>query len=71
MYGKRILGSFGKSQVTNLAITSNIMKKGVIIHINMFSVRSFIEAKSVVTAIISLIYFLAWLCQLVQKPVEQ
>lgn len=45
MYGKRILGSFGKSQVTNLAITSHIMKKGVIIHINMFSVRSFIEAK--------------------------
>lgn len=26
---------------------------------------------SVVTAIITLIYFLAWLCQLVQKPVEQ
>lgn len=47
------------------------MKKGVIIHINMFSIRSFIEAKSVVTAIISLVYFLAWLCQLVQKPVEQ
>lgn len=71
MYGKRILGSFGKSQVTNLAITSHIMKKGVIIHINMFSIRLFIEAKSVVTAIITLIYFLAWLYQLVQKPVEQ
>lgn len=71
MYGKRILGSSGKSQVTNLAITSHIMKKGVIIHINMFSIRLFIEAKSVVTAIITLIYFLAWLYQLVQKPVEQ
>ena len=47
------------------------MKKGVIIHINMFSIRLFIEAKSVVTAIITLIYFLAWLYQLVQKPVEQ
>lgn len=71
MYGKRILGSFGKSQVTNLAITSHIMKKGVIIHINMFSVRSFIEAKSVVTAIISLVYFLAWLCQLIQNSVKK
>lgn len=55
MYGKRMLGSFGKSQVTNLAITSHIMKKGVIIHINMFSIRLFIEAKSVVTAIITIL----------------
>lgn len=30
-----------------------------------------IKWSSVVTAIITLIYFLAWLCQLVQKPVEQ
>lgn len=60
MYGKRILGSFGKSQVTNLAITSHIMKKGVIIHINMFSVRSFIEAKSVVTAIITILVGLVY-----------
>ncbi len=71
MYGKRILGSFGKFQVINLTITSHIMKKGVIIHINMFSIRSFIEAKSVVTAIISLVYFLAWLCQLIQNSVRK
>lgn len=30
-----------------------------------------VKWSSVVTAIITLIYFLAWLCQLVQKPVEQ
>lgn len=30
-----------------------------------------VKWSSVVTAIIALIYFLAWLCQLVQKPVEQ
>lgn len=30
-----------------------------------------IKWSSVVTAIITLIYFLAWLCQLVQKSVEQ
>ena len=47
------------------------MKKGAIIHINMFSIRSFIEAKSVVTAVISLVYFLAWLCQLIQNSVKK
>lgn len=30
-----------------------------------------VKWSSVITAIITLIYFLAWLCQLVQKPVEQ
>lgn len=30
-----------------------------------------VKWSSVVTAIITLIYFLAWLCQLLQKPVEQ
>lgn len=30
-----------------------------------------VKWSSVVIAIITLIYFLAWLCQLVQKPVEQ
>ena len=30
-----------------------------------------VKWSSVVTAIITLIYFLAWLCQLIQKPVEQ
>lgn len=46
IYGKRILGSFGKFQVAKLTIASQIIKKGAIIHINMFSVRSFIEVKS-------------------------
>jgi len=47
IYGKRILGSFGKFQVAKLTIASQIIKKGAIIHINMFSVRSFIEVKSI------------------------
>ena len=64
-YSHRIeLSESGKSQIEKFWRESkynpeNIWKSRVI------------KWSSVVTAIITLIYFLAWLCQLVQKPVEQ
>lgn len=64
-YSHRIeLSESGKSQIEKFWRESkhnpeNVWKSRVI------------KWSSVVTAIITLIYFLAWLCQLVQKPVEQ
>ena len=64
-YSHRIeLSESGKSQIENFWRESkynpdNVWKSRVV------------KWSSVVTAIITLIYFLAWLCQLVQKPVEQ
>lgn len=64
-YSHRIeLSESGKSQIEKFWSeskynTANVWKSRVV------------KWSSVVTAIITLIYFLAWLCQLVQKPVEQ
>lgn len=64
-YSHRIeLSEAGKSQIEKFWRESkynpdNVWKSRVV------------KWSSVVTAIITLIYFLAWLCQLVQKPVEQ
>ena len=64
-YSHRIeLSESGKSQIEKFWRESkynpdNVWKSRVV------------KWSSVVTAIITLIYFLAWLCQLVQKPVEQ
>lgn len=64
-YSHRIeLSESGKSQIEKFWSESkynpaNVWKSRVV------------KWSSVVTAIITLIYFLAWLCQLVQKPVEQ
>lgn len=64
-YSHRIeLSESGKSQIEKFWRESkynpdNVWKNRVV------------KWSSVVTAIITLIYFLAWLCQLVQKPVEQ
>lgn len=64
-YSHRIeLSESGKSQIEKFWRESkynpdNVWKSRVV------------KLSSVVTAIISLVYFLAWLCQLVQKPVEQ
>ena len=64
-YSHRIeLSESGKSQIEKFwreskYNTDNVWKSRVV------------KWSSVVTAIITLIYFLAWLCQLVQKPVEQ
>ena len=63
-YSHRIeLSESGKSQIEKFWRESkynpdNVWKSRVV------------KWSSVVTAIITLIYFLAWLCQLVQKPVE-
>lgn len=64
-YSHRIeLSESGKSQIEKFWRESkynpdNVWKSRVV------------KWSSVITAIITLIYFLAWLCQLVQKPVEQ
>ena len=64
-YSHRIeLSESGKSQIEKFWRESkynpdNVWKSRVV------------KWSSVVTAIITLIYFLVWLCQLVQKPVEQ
>lgn len=64
-YSHRIeLSESGKSQIEKFWRESkynpdNVWKSRVV------------KWSSVVIAIITLIYFLAWLCQLVQKPVEQ
>lgn len=64
-YSHRIeLSESGKSQIEKFRRESkynpdNVWKSRVV------------KWSSVVIAIITLIYFLAWLCQLVQKPVEQ
>ena len=64
-YSHRIeLSESGKSQIEKFWRESkynpdNVWKSRVV------------KLSSVITAIISLVYFLAWLCQLVQKPVEQ
>lgn len=64
-YSHRIeLSESGKSQIEKFWRESkynpdNVWKSRVV------------KWSSVVTAIITLIYFLSWLCQLVQKPVEQ
>ena len=64
-YSHRIeLSESGKSQIEKFWRESkynpdNVWKSKVV------------KWSSVGTAIITLIYFLAWLCQLVQKPVEQ
>ncbi len=64
-YSHRIeLSESGKSQIEKFWRESkynpdNVWKSRVV------------KWSSVVTAIITLIYFLTWLCQLVQKPVEQ
>lgn len=64
-YSHRIeLSESGKSQIEKFWRESkynpdNVWKSRVV------------KWSSVVTAIITLIYFLAWLCQLIQKPVEQ
>lgn len=64
-YSHRIeLSESGKSQIEKFWRESkynpdNVWKSRVV------------KWSSVVTSIITLIYFLVWLCQLVQKPVEQ
>lgn len=64
-YSHRIeLSESGKSQIEKFWRESKYNPE------NVWKSRV-IKWSSVVTAIITLIYFLAWLCQLVQKPVEQ
>lgn len=64
-YSHRIeLSESGKSQIEKFWRESKYNPD------NVWKSRA-VKWSSVVTAIITLIYFLAWLCQLVQKPVEQ
>lgn len=64
-YSHRIeLSESGKSQIEKFWRESKYNPD------NVWKNRA-VRWSSVVTAIITLIYFLAWLCQLVQKPVEQ
>lgn len=64
-YSHRIeLSESGKSQIEKFWRESKYNPE------NVWKSRV-VKWSSVVTAIITLIYFLAWLCQLVQKPVEQ
>ena len=64
-YSHRIeLSEFGKSQIEKFWRESKYNPD------NVWKNRA-VKWSSVITAIITLIYFLAWLCQLVQKPVEQ
>ena len=64
-YSHRIeLSESGKSQIEKFWRESKYNPD------NVWKSR-FVKWSSVVTAIITLIYFLAWLFQLVQKPVEQ
>lgn len=64
-YSHRIeLSESGKSQIEKFWRESKYNPE------NVWKNRA-VKWSSVITAIITLIYFLAWLCQLVQKPVEQ
>ena len=64
-YSHRIeLSEFGKSQIEKFWREYKYNPD------NVWKNRA-VKWSSVITAIITLIYFLAWLCQLVQKPVEQ
>lgn len=64
-YSHRIeLSESGKSQIEKFWRESKYNPD------NVWKNRA-VKWSSVITAIITLIYFLAWLCQLVQKPVEQ
>ena len=64
-YSHRIeLSESGKSQIEKFWRESKYNPD------NVWKNRA-VKWSSVITATITLIYFLAWLCQLVQKPVEQ